>query len=136
MHMADQYWGRRAQYSYAWKTLLDYGVKLSFGSDAPVDSPNPFWGIHAAVTRQRRDGSPDNNGWHSEQKLTVEQALHGYTQGAAYAAGMEDRLGMLAPGYLADLIVIDKDPFRCNPEELQEIQPSATMVGGDWVWRN
>ena len=136
MHMADQYWGRRAQYSYAWKTLLDYGVKLSFGSDAPVDSPNPFWGIHAAVTRQRRDGSPDNNGWYSEQKLTVEQALHGYTQGAAYAAGMEDRLGMLAPGYLADLIVIDKDPFRCNPEELQEIQASATMVGGDWVWRN
>ena len=136
MFMADRYWGERAQYSYAWKTLLESGVKLSFGSDAPVDSPNPFWGIHAAVTRRRRDGSPGSEGWYPEQKLTIEEAFFGYSIGSAYAAGMENRLGMLAPGYLADLIVVETDPFKCPPEQLQEIKPSATMVGGDWVWRN
>jgi hypothetical protein len=63
------------------------------------------------------------------------EGLHGYTQGAAYAAGMEERLGMLAPGFLAELIVIDRDPFTCPPEELKEIEVRATMLGGDWVWR-
>ncbi|MEK6256689.1 MAG: amidohydrolase [Chloroflexota bacterium] len=136
MEMADKYWGERSKYSYAWKTLLESRVKLSFGSDAPVDSPNPFWGIHAAVTRQRRDGTPGNKGWYPEQRLTVEEALHAYTLGAAYATGMENRLGMLAPGYLADLIIIPQDPFNSPPKKLWDINPVATMVGGDWVWRN
>jgi predicted amidohydrolase YtcJ len=136
MLMADRYWGERAQYSYAWRTLMENRVRMSFGSDAPVDSPNPFWGIHAAVTRQRRDDSPSSEGWYPEQKLTVEEAFDGYSIGPAYAAGMENNLGMLAPGFLADLIVVETDPFKCPPEQLQEIKPSATMVGGDWVWRN
>ena len=93
MQMADDYWGARATDSYAWHTQLQHGAQLVFGSDAPVESPNPFWGLHAAVTRQRADGSPGPEGWYPEQRLTIQEALLAYTQGPAYAAGMEDRLG-------------------------------------------
>ena len=129
---ADRYWGKRAANSYAWRTLLDYRTRLAFGSDAPVDSPNPFWGLHAAVTRRRQDGSPGPEGWYPEQKLSIREALHGYTQGAAYAAGMENSLGKLARGYLADLLVLNADPFECNPAELLKVKPLAAMVGGEW----
>lgn len=131
---AERYWGRRAAYSYAWRTLLDQGTLMAYGSDAPVESPNPFWGLHAAVTRHRRDGAPGPDGWYPEQKLTFEEALRGYTSGAAYAAGMENRLGRLAPNYYADLLVLETDPFTCEAEQLSEILPVATMVEGKWVY--
>ena len=134
MLMADQFWGERARLAYAWKTQLDFGATLALGSDAPVESPNPFWGLRAAVTRRRADGSPSVEGWYPEQKLSTPQAFAGYTLGAAYAAHMEDRLGKLAPGFLADLIVLDIDPFTCNPTELLALESSATMVGGEWVY--
>ena len=86
MLMADQYWGARTAMAYAWKTQLDAGAHLAFGSDAPVESPNPFLGIHAAVTRRRADGSPGPDGWHPEQRLDLQAAIEGYTSGAAYAA--------------------------------------------------
>jgi predicted amidohydrolase YtcJ len=136
MRMADRYWGERASWSYAWRTQVQHGARLAFGSDAPVESPNPFWGLHAAVTRQRADGSPSPEGWYPKQKLSVSEALEGFTSGAAYAAGMGDRLGKLAPGYLADLIVLERDPFTCPPEELPKLQASATMIGGEWVWQS
>jgi len=134
MLMADRYWGARAALSYAWRTQLDHGAILAFGSDAPVESPNPFWGLHAAVTRRRQDGTPGTQGWHPAQRLTITEALHAYTAGPAYAAGMELSLGKLMPGFLADLLILDKDPFTCDPEDLYNIKPLATMVGGDWVW--
>jgi len=135
MLMADRYWGERAAFSYAWRTQLEQGAVLAFGSDAPVESPNPFWGLHAAVTRRRRDGTPGPDGWYPTQRLTVSEALQGFTSGAAYAAGLEDRLGKLAPGFLADLILLDTDPFDCQPDRLRDIQVLATMIGGDWVWK-
>ena len=135
MLMADRFWGQRAALSYAWKTQLNHGAVLAFGSDAPVESPNPFWGLHAAVTRQRADGSPGPQGWYPEQRLSLEQAFHGFTTGAAYVAGWEDRMGMLATGYLADLIVLERDPFECAPQELHTLKPYATMIGGDWVYQ-
>jgi hypothetical protein len=134
MKMADDYWGERAKLSYAWRTQLDHGARLAFGSDAPVDSPNPFRGLHACITRRRADGSPSADGWYPEQKLTLAEAWESYTLGPAYAAYMENRLGRLAPGQLADLIVLEKDPFACHPDELLDMQSSATMVGGEWVW--
>ncbi len=134
MVIADRYWGKRASLSYALRTQLRAGAHAAFGSDAPVEVPNPFLGLHAAVTRRRADGSPGEEGWYPEQRLSVAEALHGFTAGAAYAAGMEDRLGRLAPGCLADLIVLDRDPFACEPHELQEIRPLRTMVGGEWVF--
>jgi predicted amidohydrolase YtcJ len=99
-----------------------------------VESPNPFWGIHAAVTRRRADGEPGSQGWYPAQRLSVAEALQAYTTGAAYAAGVEDRLGRLAPGYLADLLVLDADPFNCAPDDLRLVHPLATMVNGEWVW--
>ncbi|PWH18466.1 MAG: amidohydrolase [Anaerolineae bacterium] len=135
MEMAERYWGQqRNRYAYAWRTQLDHGTVLAFGSDAPVELPNPFWGLHAAVTRQRADGSPSEQGWIPEEKLTLTEALRAYTLGAAYAAGMENRLGKLSPAYYADLIVLDHDPFEVSPEELKDLLPLATMINGQWAW--
>jgi hypothetical protein len=133
MLMADAFWGERSRLAYALRTQLEHGARLALGSDAPVESPNPFLGLYAAVTRRRADGSPSTKGWYPEQKLTMAEAWEGFTIGPAYAAYMENRLGCLAPNYLADLIVLEKNPFSCAPEELLTIQSSATMVGGQWV---
>ncbi len=133
-HMADRYWGSRAAFSYAWRTQLQAGAQLAFGSDAPVESPNPFLGIYAAVTR-RLPGEPQTApDWYLEQSLTRLEAIRAYTLGAAYAAGKEDRLGRLAPGFLADLVVLDRDPFACELEQIPEIASVATMLGGKWVF--
>jgi len=133
MITADRHWGRRAAHAYAWHSLLDRKTVLAFGSDAPVESPNPFWGLYAAVTRRRRDGTPSNEGWYPDQRLDLVEALHGYTTRAAYAGGTERWQGRLAPGMFADLIVLPVDPFE-NPDVLADLLPTATMVSGKWVW--
>lgn len=135
MLAADRWWGERARLAYAPRTQLDAGAPLAFGSDAPVESPNPFLGLHAAVTRRRPDGTPGPEGWYPEQRLSFAEALAGFTTGAAYAAGMEDRLGRLSPGCYADLIVLETDPFTCPPDDLLQMRPLATMLGGEWVWQ-
>jgi len=133
MLMADRYWGKRTAFSYALRTQMEHGAVLALGSDAPVESPNPFWGLHAAVTRQRVDGTPGEEGWHPEQRLTLEEAMAGFTKGAAYAAGMEDRLGQLTPGYYADLITLEQDPYHIPARDLAHLAPTAVMVNGTWV---
>lgn len=135
METATRYWGARTQYAYAWRTLLDHRTPLAFGSDAPVESPDPFLGVHAAVTRQTPSGEPAPHGWRPEQRISLEEALEAYTTGAAYAAGQEDRAGRLKPGYWADLIVLEKDPFSSPSKDLLSTHPLATMVNGEWVWR-
>ena len=132
--MADRYWGDRCATGYAWRSLLEAGTTLAFGSDCPVEDLNPFLGIHAAVTRRRINGFPGPEGWYPDQRLTVKEAMHAYTLGAAYAAGLEDRLGSLAPGKLADLVVLDRDIFTCEPMAIAETQVVATMVGGQFVY--
>lgn len=132
---AQRYWGERAAFSYAWRTLLDQGTRMAYGSDAPVESPNPFWGLHAAVTRRSLDGRPGPQGWYPEQKLAFSEALHGFTSGAAYAANLEDRLGKLAPDYYADLLVLETDPFYCDPDQIADLSPAGTMINGEWVFR-
>jgi predicted amidohydrolase YtcJ len=136
MLAADHWWGERSKLAYAPRAQLAAGAALAFGSDAPVESPNPFLGLHAAVTRRRPDGTPGPEGWYPEQRLTLSEALAGFTTGAAYAAGMEDRLGRLSPGHYADLIALEQDPFTSDPEALLTMQPSATMLGGEWIWQN
>lgn len=135
MLMADKFWGKRSVGAYALRTQLEAGAVLAFGSDAPVEPLNPLYGIHAAVTRRRADGSPGPEGWYPEQRLTVAEAVRGFTWGAAYAAGLEDRLGTLAPGKLADLVVLDRDIFTCDPMEIREAEVLGTMVGGEWKYR-
>lgn len=136
MQAADALWGPRAEFAYAWRAQLEAGALLAFGSDAPVETPNPFAGIHAALTRRRADADPNADGWYPQQRLTLSEALTAYTQGPAILAGMEGKLGKLAPGYFADLIVLEQDPFETPPQDLHTLTPTATMLGGEWVWRS
>jgi predicted amidohydrolase YtcJ len=135
MVTADRNWGAdRTKYAYNPRIQLDRGVKIAFGSDAPVEPFDPFMGIHAAITRQR-NGQP-KGGWHPDARLTLDETLLGFTQGPAYAANMENRLGKLAEGYLADLIVLDRDIYAIESDEILDINVLGTMVDGEWRYRD
>jgi len=134
MDMIEKACGTRARWAYAFRDLLNAGTVLALGSDCPVASPNPFWGIHAAVTRQRRDGTPDG-GWQPSQKLTLVEAIWGYTMGAAFVSGQEDELGSLTPGKLADLIVLDQDIFEIPEEQIHSTQVTMTVLNGRIVYQ-
>jgi hypothetical protein len=130
--MADRYWGERAKWSYNARLQIDQGVVVVFGSDSPVEPFDPLKGIHAAVTRQRPDGSPGLDGWYPELRLSIDEALRGFTLGPAYAAGLEHILGRLAPGYLADLVVLDQDLYAIDPTAILNTKVLGTMVEGVW----
>lgn len=133
IELADRLWGERCATAYAWKTLQDAGATLAFGSDAPVESLNPWLGIHAAVTRQRSNGLPAS-GWHPEQCLPLADALRGFTRGAAHVGGVEADQGTLAVGKLADLAVLSANPFAIPAGLLHTIQAELTMIEGRVVW--
>lgn len=134
MHTADRLWGARARYGYAWKSLLDAGALLAFGSDAPVETPNPFAGIHAAVTRQDGADLPEE-GWYPQERITVEQAVRAYTEGAARSASyLPGVTGTLTPGSVADLLLLDRDIFTVAPKEIKGTRPLATLIGGEAVF--
>jgi predicted amidohydrolase YtcJ len=136
MQMADRYWGNRVRLAYAWRSQLEAGAVLAFGSDAPVEDPNPFLGLAAAVTRQRTDGAPSPDGWTPSERLTLDEAIRSYTSGPAYCAYDEDQQGALAVGSFADLLVLDRDPLGAPPAELAGLRPVGTMTGGIWRYRD
>ena len=120
--------------AYAWKTMLANRVPLAFGSDYPVESPNPFPGLAAAVSRQDAQGQPPG-GWMAEQRLSLEQALTAFTRTAAYAGFAEDRLGSLERGHHADFILIDRDIFSgATPEQIRQTKVLETWMDGAEVW--
>ncbi len=131
---ADRCWGKRGENAFAMRDLLNAGTALAFGSDAPVESPNPFWGLHTAITRTSADKQPEN-GWFPNQKITLEEALCGFTAGAAYIAGMESCQGRIMPGYLADFVMLSHNLFTATASELYATLPLATMINGEWVWQ-
>ncbi|MCG8404375.1 MAG: amidohydrolase [Phycisphaerales bacterium] len=120
----------RCQTSYAFRSLLDAGAPLAFGSDWPVVSLNPFLGLHAATTGRTLDGAV----FVPEQNITIEEALHAYTTGPAYAVGNHDHHGKIKTGYLADFVILDKDPFSIAPDAVKQIEASETYVSGRRVW--
>lgn len=123
----------RCRTSYAFRSLLDAGVRLTCGSDWSVAPLNPLTGIYAAVTRRTLDGKhPD--GWFPEQKITLEEALRGYTVNGAYAEFAEHRKGTIEAGKLADLVVLDRNLFTLSPEDILEASVVMTMVGGKIVY--
>lgn len=130
--MADAYWGPRSKLAYNPRAQIDQGVVVAFGSDSPIDPFDPLAGIYAAVTRRRPDGAPGPDGWYPENRITVAEALRGFTIGPAYAASMEDRLGRLVPGYLADLVVLDRNLMTIPPDEILDTRVVGTMVDGRW----
>jgi predicted amidohydrolase YtcJ len=136
MDVADAYWGDRTRYSYAWRTMLESGATLVFGSDAPVERIDPLSGIYAAVTRQRADGSPSAEGWHPEQKLTMHETIHAFTKAAAITSGQARQLGSIIPGKLADLTVFDRDIFTIPGNELLDVKIAGTIVGGEFRHRS
>jgi predicted amidohydrolase YtcJ len=132
---ADKRWGpERCRYAYAWKSLLQANLRVQFGSDAPVESINPIYGIHAAVTRQDASGQPAG-GWYPEQKLSLERALEGYCSVAAWNTRRENQLGSIAPGKWADLTVFEQDLFNLSPQQWLSVQTAMTVVHGEVVYR-
>jgi hypothetical protein len=133
--MAEARMGReRLAGSYAWASLMRLRVPLAFGSDFPVESPNPFHGLAVAISRQDSEGQPPG-GWFPEQRLTLEQAFDAFTRAAAFAAFAEDRVGTLEPGRMADFIFVDTDIFRTsNPAEIRETRVLETWLSGRQVW--
>ena len=134
MNMAEDRIGpERIKGGYAWRRLIDSGAILASGSDFPVERPNPWHGLYAAVTRQNRDGEPAG-GWYADQALSRAEALYSFTLAAAYAAHAEDRLGSLETGKWADFIVVDRDYFEIPASEIDDIQVLETWVGGRRVY--
>ncbi len=135
MRMAEARMGlERLQGAYAWRSMLDNRVPLAFGSDFPVESPNPFHGLAVAISREDAAGNPPG-GWLPQQRLTLEQAFDAFTRGAAYAAFAEDRLGTLEPGRMADFLFIDRDIFAgIDQRQIRETRVLETWLGGRKVW--
>ena len=132
--VADRVWGHeRSRTAYAFRSLLNAGTHLALGSDCPVAPLNPLLGIQAAVLRQNEKGEPQD-GWHPEERLTVAQAVRGYTMGAAYAVGLENVLGSITPGKLADLVVLDRNIFEIEPLEISSVKPTMTLFDGQVVY--
>jgi predicted amidohydrolase YtcJ len=128
--LAERFWAGMTHRAYAFRSLLDTGSLVVNGSDAPIEELDPLMGICAGVLRTL-DG---REAWHPDQALTVEQALHASTVAPAWLTGDERRRGKLLPGFLADLVVLDRDPVTCPPEELPDVEVVATMLGGRWVY--
>jgi predicted amidohydrolase YtcJ len=120
--------------AYAWQSMIRNGVPLAFGSDFPVESPNPFHGLAVAVSREDAQGQPPG-GWMPEQKVSMAQAFAGFTRGGAYAGFAEDRLGTLERGKYADFLFIDRDIFEATPAQVRETQVLETWVGGRQAWK-
>lgn len=133
-NMAEDRIGKeRMKGAYAWKTLLNSGIALPLGSDFPVELANPFYGLHAAVTRQDRNNQPVE-GWYAHEALTIQQAFKGFTLDAAYAGHMEDTLGTLTPGKWADFILVDQDIFTIDAKDIWKTKVHATFVAGEEVF--
>ena len=121
----------RAKYSYAWAEFLKNSVVLAFGTDYPVEPITPFRGLYAAVTRKNEAGTKE---YVPEQKISIDQAIAAYTTGAAYAEFAESEKGRLAPGYLADFVVLDRDITKVAPAEILQTKVLRTVVGGKTVY--
>jgi hypothetical protein len=119
----------RLRGAYAWRSILDTGVIIAGGSDFPVEDPNPFHGIHAAVSRRPR--IPGHPGWQPAQRMTREEAVRSFTGWNAYASRREGELGSLEPGKRADLVVLSEDVLTCEEDRIPETVPLLTMVGGE-----
>jgi hypothetical protein len=138
MRWMEERIGARGRWAYAFNTLEKAGVRMSFGSDWPGTNAawytaDPLLGMYAAVTRQTLAGQPAG-GWFPEERISLESALRAYTVGNAWAAGEENIKGKIAPGFLADLVVIDRDPFRVQPAELRNLKVLMTIAGGRVVY--
>jgi predicted amidohydrolase YtcJ len=124
---------KRLKGTYAFRSLLDSGAVLAFGSDSPVAPLNPLFGVYAAVTRRTLDDK-NPNGWVPEQKITVEETVRAFTWGSAYAEFQENDKGVLESGKLADFVILEKDPHDVDPDSIVKIKINRTVLGGKTVY--
>jgi len=122
----------RSKRAYAWKSFLDHGVTLAFGTDYPVESISPFRGLYAAITRANVEGTQT---FEPQEKITIDEAIYAYTQASAFAEFREKIKGRLEPGYLADMVVLDRDITKVSPRDLLQTKVLRTVVGGKTVYR-
>ena len=131
--LVDAYWGSRGQTAYAFQALLQQGVRLAYGSDAPVEFPNPFWGMFAGATRRRQSDPPDSPGWYPAQNLSRSQLIQGYTTDAAYLEGWEREIGVIRTGWRADFFVPNCNLLTCSESDLARASSRLTAVAGEVV---
>lgn len=129
----DRLGDKRLEGAYAWRKFLNQGTKIASGSDFPVEPVNPLFGLHAAVTRRDRQGQPEK-GWHVEEAMTMEEALRSFTLDAAYASHQEQFIGNLEPGKFADFVLLDRDIFKIDPQDIWKAQVLETWVEGEKVY--
>ena len=127
--------GHRAKFAYAIRDMMDAGLPVCFSSDCPVCDPDPLMGIHAAVTRCRPDGTP-SGGWCALQKIRVDEAVRAYTRTPAEICGCGEELGSISPGKKADLVVLDRDIYCIDPQEIPRTRVAMTIFGGEIVYRS
>jgi len=133
METAEKYWGKRCDHAYAWNSLEKAGIPLIFGSDAPVESPNPFLGIHACLTRQNIQ---TNQKLSPQQCISLSSALKGYASTPGRIFSAHHPLGEIQAGSPADLIILNENPFALSAASLRDLVPCATMIGGKFVWKD
>jgi predicted amidohydrolase YtcJ len=133
INMIDQCVAEKGRYAYAFQNMLVSGMQIMFSSDCPVADPAPLVGIHAAVTRQRQDGTP-TNGWYPDQRITVDQAVRAYTLTPAIASGAQRYLGSISPGKRADIVVLDQDIYRITPQRILDTNVVLTIFDGEIVF--
>ena len=136
LEITERRLGNRAKNAYAFRSMIENDICCIFGSDAPVESVNPFHGIHAAVSRRRLDGSPGVDGWHPEQRLTLCEALDGFTSLPSNLINRGGHLGRIAEGYKADFLILEENPLTIDTQQLAEIRPTATFIDGECVYQS
>lgn len=128
---ADRFWGKRARWAYPFRSLLNSRASLAMGSDVPIETCNVFEGIDAALRRTKRG---DSTAWYPEERMKLDEIIHAYTMGAAYASGEETFKGSLTPGKAADFMVVSDDIFKMAPERICELKVETMVIGGEIVY--
>lgn len=129
--LMQKYWGKRSRYAYAFKSLLKSGANLAFGSDAPIEKPNPIWNIYCAVTRHRPS---DKRPFYPVERITVAEAVRAHTWGGAYSLGAENKFGSITIGNYADIVILDKDIHVVDPMDIAAVKVVATLFEGEIVY--
>jgi len=132
--MIEESVGAKGKWTYPYRDMIDWGIRVIFSSDAPVCDPSPLVGIHSAVTRQRKDGTP-KGGWYPSQRISIEEAVKGYTILPAVSYGVGDKLGSITPGKYADMVVLDKNIYTIDPVEIIETEVDITIFDGRIVFQ-
>ena len=135
MFIASKHLGTRCAYAYAYRSLLDRGISCLYGSDAPVESANPFLGIHAVVTRRRLSGEPGDDGWYPWQRLSLSEALDGFSVNPNQLAGFTDGPGIKECS-IATMVLLAEDLFTIDPQELAKVKPLMTLVEGEILFES